>query len=80
MDGAYRYGPGDEYQRVQDFNALLPGVISQKNQITGYPHVVLVDMWNGFDPDTMLAELTHPNDAGDRELAARWYEAITPLY
>lgn len=79
MDNAYGRGPG-EYLKVQEFNALLPGVISQKNQMAGYPSVVLVDMWNGFDPDTMLAELTHPNAVGDKELAARWYEAIIALY
>ncbi len=75
MDNAYGQGPG-EYQAVQDFNSLLPGVISQKNQVTGYPPVIRVDMWTGFDPNSMLAEMTHPNDTGDKEMAARWYNAI----
>jgi hypothetical protein len=75
MDNAYGMGPG-EYQAVQDFNALLPGIISQKNQAAGYPPVTLVDMWIGFDPETMLAEQTHPNDTGDKEMAMRWYNAI----
>ena len=75
MDGAYGGGPG-EYQLVQDYNALLFDLITLKNQDVGYPDVTIVDMWTGFDYDNMLADGTHPNESGDREMAARWYSAI----
>jgi lysophospholipase L1-like esterase len=72
LDDAYGLGPG-EYQLVIDFNALLPDLIAQKNQNSNHTGIILVDMWTEFNHTTMLAEKTHPNDLGDRQIAAKWF-------
>jgi hypothetical protein len=77
VDGAYGRGPG-ESQLVQEFNSKLPELVKSKNGNKIYPDIVLVDMWTDFDTDTMLAEKTHPNDQGDKEIAMRFYKSLIP--
>ena len=60
------------------FNALLPNLITLKNQVVNYLDVTLVDIWTNFDYNNMLADGTHPNELGDREMAARWYTTMAP--
>lgn len=41
--------------------------------------VIAVDHYTFVDPERDLADGLHPNDAGDRKMAERWFEAIRSL-
>lgn len=38
--------------------------------------VIVVDMFEGFDPARHTYDGVHPNDAGERLMASRWFEAL----
>ncbi|HVQ95128.1 MAG TPA: cellulose binding domain-containing protein [Mycobacteriales bacterium] len=65
-----------------------PDVVALNNAIPGWAAglttaqspIVVADLWTGFDTvaDTN-GDGVHPNDAGFRKMADRWYPALTPL-
>ena len=61
-------------QRVIDLNAAIPawaaGLSTPQSPIT------VVDQWTGFDTVTDTGDGVHPNDAGNRKIAERWYPAL----
>ncbi|MFI5493880.1 SGNH/GDSL hydrolase family protein [Actinoplanes sp. NPDC051859] len=61
-------------QRVADLNAALPGWAAILS--TPESPITLVDQWTGFDTATNTSDGVHPNRAGDRWIADRWYPAL----
>jgi lysophospholipase L1-like esterase len=57
-------------QRVQAFNAAIPGIVAQKGTRTH-----LVDMHSAITTAD-LADGVHPNSTGYDKMAARWYSAL----
>lgn len=41
--------------------------------------VKVVDQFGGFTDDLFLPDGIHPNEAGEKRLAARWFSALEPL-
>jgi lysophospholipase L1-like esterase len=63
---------------IQAYNQSIPGLVQQR--AAAGKHVVLVDMFTGFNTSTMLgSDSIHPNSTGYQLMASRWYAAIGPL-
>lgn len=62
---------------IESFNDGIPGLVAQKN--TAQSPVIVVDQYTGFDLAVDTDDNLHPNDAGDRLMADRWYAALAPL-
>ncbi len=67
---------GECAARVEALNALIPGWAADVGT-AGSP-VVAVDQWTGFDTAADTYDGVHPNAAGDRKIADRWYPALVP--
>jgi lysophospholipase L1-like esterase len=39
-------------------------------------NITVVDVWTGFDSKSMTGNGVHPNDAGNQELAATWFQPL----
>ncbi|RKN46788.1 GDSL-type esterase/lipase family protein [Streptomyces hoynatensis] len=64
-------------QRAVNFNARIPAWADALS--TAASPVRVVDQWTGFDTATDTYDGVHPNDAGNVKMAARWYDALTPV-
>ena len=64
-------------QRVITLNNSLPAWAQTKN--TSQSPIIIVDHWTGFDVNTDTYDGVHPNEQGDRKIAANWYDALTPI-
>ncbi len=64
-------------QRITALNALIPGWASAKS--TAQSPIIVVDQWTGFNTSTDTYDGVHPNDAGDRKMADKWYPALAGL-
>ncbi len=62
-------------QRVTALNAAIPGWAAAT--ATAASPVTVVDQWTGFNTATDTPDGVHPNDAGNRKIADRWYPALT---
>jgi hypothetical protein len=62
---------------MSGLNSLLPALVSAKN--TSQSPVMLVDQATGFDPATDTFDGVHPNESGEKKMAAKWYAALAPL-
>jgi lysophospholipase L1-like esterase len=63
---------------IRAYNQALPGIV-QARAAAG-KHIMLVDMNTGFSVTTMYgADKIHPNTAGYKVIADRWYAAIATL-
>lgn len=62
--------------QVQDLNRAIQGIAGLA---TSESPIIIVDQWTGFDPRIHTYDGTHPNDAGERKMAARWAEALAPI-
>jgi lysophospholipase L1-like esterase len=63
---------------VNAYNGAIPGLVSAR--ASAGKHVLLADMNTGFDSSTMFSsDNLHPNAAGYRFMASRWYSVIGPL-
>ena len=60
--------------RVVALNQAIPGWAATKS--TAESPVVVVDQWTGFNTATDTGDGVHPNDAGTRKMADRWYPAV----
>ncbi|MGX7828650.1 GDSL-type esterase/lipase family protein [Actinokineospora sp. 24-640] len=61
-------------QRVANLNAAIPGWAAAKH--TSRSPVTVVDQWAGFATATDTYDGVHPNAAGDRKIADKWYPAL----
>jgi GDSL-like Lipase/Acylhydrolase family/Cellulose binding domain len=60
--------------RVVAFNQAIPGWAQAKSTVES--PIVVVDQWTGFTTATDTGDGVHPNDAGTRKMADRWYPAL----
>jgi len=60
--------------RVPIYNAALAEAAAAWNQPESPVH--LVDLHSGFDPATQTYDGLHPNEAGERWMAERWFDAL----
>ena len=61
-------------------NQHIACLVALKN--TAASPIILVDQWNGFIPDSVdgdLGDKVHPNMWGADKMAAKWFEALSPL-
>lgn len=63
--------------RIKALNNAIPGLVSRKH--TTQSPVILVDQTVGFNAYTDTYDGVHPNEAGERKMADRWYEALVRL-
>ncbi|CAA9210724.1 MAG: CE3 / CBM13 / GH5_35 [uncultured Cytophagales bacterium] len=63
--------------RIKALNSAIPGLVSRKH--TTQSPVILVDQTVGFNAYTDTYDGVHPNEAGERKMADRWYEALVRL-
>jgi lysophospholipase L1-like esterase len=68
------YGTNDV---IKAYNQAIPGIVQQH---ASDGHVVLVDMYTGFNASTMLgSDNIHPNTTGYKFMADHWYSVIGSL-
>lgn len=58
-------------------NSLLPALVSAKS--TAQSPVILVDQSGGFASATDTYDGVHPNEAGEKKMAGKWFDALKPL-
>jgi len=69
------YGTNDV---IKAYNQAIPGLVQQR--AAAGKHVVLLDMYTGFNASTMLgSDSIHPNSTGYKFMADHWYTAIGSL-
>jgi lysophospholipase L1-like esterase len=72
-------GCNDCPTRVQSLNAMIPAWAA--TNATAASPITVVDQATGFNPamgqDT--SDGVHPNAAGSQKIAAKWFNALTPL-
>jgi hypothetical protein len=59
---------------VNAYNDAIPAVVQKR--IDAGKHILLIDQFTGF-PTSELGDGVHPNQAGYRRMAGKWYEAIS---
>ena len=62
---------------VREYNAAIPGLVASK--VAAGKRAAVVDLYTRFDPTQHLADKCHPNQAGHRQLAQLWFEAIQKI-
>ncbi|WP_152532045.1 Calx-beta domain-containing protein, partial [Leptolyngbya sp. Heron Island J] len=60
--------------RINEFNALLPNLVSELNQPNS--PVYLVNQNAGFDASQDTFDGIHPNAGGEAKMAQRWFDAF----
>jgi lysophospholipase L1-like esterase len=60
--------------QIPKFNAEVAALAAEKN--TEHSPVAAVDQWTGFDTDLDTFDGIHPNEAGARKIAERWYHVL----
>lgn len=64
-------------QRVQQFNALIPGIVAQK--VSEGKNVSFADIYSALDPVVDISDdHAHPTASGYNKAAQVWYDAIVP--
>lgn len=62
---------------VTGLNSLLPALVTSKN--TAQSRVILVDQATGFSAAADTYDGIHPNESGEKKIAANWFAALAPL-
>jgi acyl-CoA thioesterase I len=66
--------------KIASLNAAIPALAAQKSNL--FSPVVVVDQYSGFNPaagaDTY--DSVHPNESGEKKMAAKWLTAIEKWY
>lgn len=65
--------PGDA-EAVESLNQEIPKIVEDMN--SDESPVILVDHFEGFDPDEDTYDGVHPNESGEEKMAQRWFAAI----
>ena len=66
------YGTNDV---IKAYNQAIPGLVQQR--VAAGKHVIIVDMFTGFTPSSMLgSDNIHPNSTGYKFMADHWYAAV----
>jgi len=69
------YGTNDV---IRSYNQSIPGLVEAR--ASAGKHVVLVDMFTGFNAGSMIgSDSVHPNASGYAFMADRWYQVIGEL-
>src|ERR1044071_4685017 len=69
------YGTNDV---IKAYNQAIPGLVQQR--VAAGKHVILVDMFTGFTPSSMLgSDNIHPTATGYKFMADHWFSAIAAL-
>ncbi len=66
--------PRTDWNRVDDYNASLRAVVAAQ-QAAGH-RVTLVPMHEAVGADDLQPDGVHPNQAGERKIAATWFRAL----
>lgn len=69
-----RIGGSADQQRVQAYNAAIPGIVDTK--IAEGKRVSFVDMYSVIGVSDLHTDYTHLNATGNRKLADAWYPAV----
>jgi acyl-CoA thioesterase I len=64
-------------EQLAVLNQRLPALIALKRSERS--PIVLVDQASGFDPERDSYDGVHPNEGGEKKMAARWLRALSPL-
>ena len=64
-------------ERIMRYNAGL-GALARSLDTPG-SRVMLVDQFQGFDPERDTYDGLHPNESGARKMAAKWIESLELL-
>jgi hypothetical protein len=70
-------GEGDLVPSIPQMNALLPALVAAKQQANS--PLVLVDQYTGFDVDADTHDGVHPNESGEKKMAAKWMAALQQI-
>lgn len=62
---------------MDEYRALIPGLAAAKN--TAQSPVIVVDQYEGFDPDHDTYDTVHPNETGEKKIAAKFKAAVRSL-
>ena len=63
---------------IKTYNESIPGLV--KSRADAGKHIAIVDMFTDYTPGSMLgSDSIHPNAAGYKFMADRWYSVIGPL-
>lgn len=65
------YAPVDSTKK---FNSLIPALATKLSTPTS--PVIVVDINSGYNPDTHTYDGLHPNQAGEKIIAKRWFDVI----
>lgn len=66
--------PRKGWEQVEDYNASLPTIVAAQ-QAAGH-RVTLVPMHAAVGPADLQPDGVHPNQAGERKIAAAWFRAL----
>lgn len=61
-------------QAIQQLNKALVEFCTVNNSKTS--PVLVVDQYSGLDPSSEMYDDIHPNEAGEKKMAAKWFESI----
>ena len=62
---------------IDAINQKIPAVVEAKNTLDS--PVGIVDQSNGFTDDDFLPDGIHPNEVGEKKIAAKWQAAVEPV-
>lgn len=62
---------------IPELNAMIE-VMAESVDSPESP-VIVVDQWSGFNPENETYDGVHPNEAGEKKMAARWFVALVAL-
>lgn len=70
-----RFGGGVQ-DAINAINAQIAMLAANKNTVKS--PVLIVDQATGFEDTDLLPDGIHPNEAGEKKMAAKWFSAVEP--
>ena len=64
-------------KRVIDLNNAIQAWAPTKS--TSLSPITIIDQWTGFNDASDTIDMVHPNDSGNRKIAARWYPKLAAV-
>lgn len=68
---------GGELDRIPLLNAQIPSLAARKHTLAS--PVRVVDQYTGFNPALDTLDGVHPNESGEKKMAARWFGVFNVL-